>query len=118
MHNSFDDKLEKFYRPMYVLGMYLDYMLSQYSSDTNIFTKFLYRVGLIIPTSCPFKRKYNLSFTPCKLNPIFPLLSALASWARREEGIVFLFDHTFEASSPGTINETDNRDQPNQFLSN
>ena len=84
-----DDVLENLFQPFYIHAStsWMDYL---YNLDDSLCRKVLFAVGLKIPRQCWFKKTFNLSWTPCKLNPFFEHLIELSCWAHNEESQAFL----------------------------
>lgn len=92
-----ESKIDRFflnlYRPLnkYLPGYYI--FLSTLTLDKESFKfKILYNLGLKIPGSCYLKKKYKLSFTPCRMNPIFEYLLATKVWATGVKDAEFMLN--------------------------
>lgn len=75
-----DPFLDRIYSPLHKFvpqwEKYLD-GLEKNSICRSVYIK----IGERIPRKCIFKAYFDLNFTPCKFNPLFPYLMELAIWS-------------------------------------
>lgn len=84
-----DDVLDKIFHRIHLHACtsWMDYL---YKLDDSLCKKVLFAVGLKIPRQCWFKKTFNLSWTPCKLNPFFEHLIELSCWAHELRNAEYL----------------------------
>lgn len=77
--NSIDDFFMKMYQPINkFVPLFEDWLASL--KQTHPLYNFLMALGTKINTTCYFKTKFKLNFTPCKMNPLYKYLMALRLW--------------------------------------